>query len=46
MVGDNVSITGDADVHYDEALTAIGILSHDYVVSEWLEDSNPYPLTP
>jgi len=44
VVGKTVSIPGNGDVHYDEALKDAGPVSN-YSLENWREEINPYPLT-
>lgn len=47
LIGDNFTVTGGGNIHYDEALTSVtegG--STSYSVGSWQDQNNPYPITP
>lgn len=45
LVGSTLTVTGNGDIHYDEALQDVGSAgSSNYSVGTWREKYNPYPL--
>ena len=46
VVGNEVQITGNGDMHYDEALEDADLSSPRFVVAIWKDLQNPYILTP
>jgi Tfp pilus assembly protein PilX/cytoskeletal protein CcmA (bactofilin family) len=45
LVGATVDLSGNAGLHYDEALQGFSGFGN-YVLKDWQESQNPYPLTP
>lgn len=44
LIGNTITITGNGDIHYDEALQNVGSTSTTYASGNWKEQENPYPL--